>query len=234
MSRKSKIISSLILNSIIVVLMIFGAIMSGCSLWNGKASLEGHGVENLKYYTWQSNIFAAIISAIYVICNILIIKGVKQQIPFSIYICKFVSLVALSVTFLTVVFVFFPILIFTNHYINLFENSNIFFHLIIPLLGIFSFVLFEYQSNIKYRFMFLSTTSITIYAIYYLINVLVHMNEDLTVDVEYDWYGYASVGIHLYPLSYLVTFAIAIGSAFLINLLGKKISPLIPLINENN
>ena len=224
MSKNKRLISSLIINSFIFIFVVFGAVMSLGSFWpNKNISLEGNDISNLKYYTWQSNLFAGITSLIMVVFQILVLIKKKEKIPFIMYVFKYVAVVALLVTFITVLFVFIPIILINNNFVNMYANTNFFFHLIIPVLGFISFVFFDDQPKYKFRFQLLSTNTVLIYGLYYLINVLIHLNEDLTVDSKYDWYGYASNGIAFYPVSFIVTFGIGLFSAFILNFLSQLV-----------
>ena len=224
MKKENRLIFSLITNALLFLMVVFASIMSVASLWpNSSFVLDGNGIENLKFYTWQSNLFAGLTSLIYLIFGILLKTKKIEKIPFTIYFLKFVALVALMVTFLTVAVIFEPILIINKSTDHMYSNSNLFFHLIVPLVYLLSFIFLEDHPKYKFRFSLLSTISVSIYGLYYLINVLAHLNEDLTVDREYDWYGYASNGIGFYPVSYIATFGIAIGSALLINYLSQLV-----------
>ena len=205
-------------------MVVIASIMSIASLWpNASRTLDGNGFENIKYYTWQSNLFAGITCLLYFVFGLLLISKKINKIPFTIYLLKFVGLVALMVTFLTVALIFEPILIFNKSSYHMYSNSNMFFHLIVPVINLLSFIFLEEQPKYKFRFSLLTTSSTLIYGLYYLINVLVHLNSDLTVDRKYDWYGYASNGIAFYPVSFIVTYGIAIGSALLCNFLSQLV-----------
>lgn len=224
MFQKNRFKISLIVNALIVVMVIFASIMSMANLWpSSSQALDENGIENLKYYTWQSNLFAGGAAIAFLVYGILFAKKKVDKIPFTIYLLKYIGLVAVLVTFITVAFIFEPILIFNRSSMHMYSNSNLFFHLIVPLVCLLSFIFIEDQPKYKFRFILLTTSSTVIYGLFYLINVLVHLNEDLTVDSKYDWYGYASNGIGFYPVSFIVTFGIAIGSAFLVNFLSQLV-----------
>ena len=224
MNKKTRLIISLSLNLLIFILVVFATIMSLASLWPNKSlTLEGHGIENIKYYTWQSNLFAGGASLALFIYQLLVLLNKKEKVPFTIYVFKFVGVVALLVTFITVLFIFIPIMLINNNFVNMYANTNFFFHLVVPVLGVISFIFFDDQPKYKFRFSLLTTCSMNIYGLYYFINVLIHLNSDLSVDSKYDWYGYASNGIAFYPVSYLVTFGICLGSAVLLNYLSQLV-----------
>ena len=69
----------------------------------------------------------------------------------------------------------------------LLKNSNLFLHLIIPVLSIISFIFFEKTNKIKFKYVFLAVIPTFIYSLLYLINVLIHI-ENGKVSPTYDWY----------------------------------------------
>ena len=73
-------------------------------------------------------------------------------------------------------------------------NSNLFFHLIIPVLSMINFVLFERTNKIRFKSVIFGITPIVIYAIYYLINILLHI-ENGKVSPIYDWYWFIQGGL---------------------------------------
>ena len=102
------------------------------------------------------------------------------------------STVAVSLTFLVVFTYLGPIS--KNGIPSLLMNSNLFFHLIIPVLSILVFVIFERTDKIKFRYAIFGVLPSFLYGIYYLTNILVHM-ENGKVSVIYDWYWFVQNGI---------------------------------------
>lgn len=231
MVDKKNTLLSLIFNGLIALITLIAAILSLSNAWKETAGLESSGIENLKYYTWDSNLFAGIISLIYVIYDILILKDKRNDIPKIIQFLKFFGLIALGVTFISIAFFFLPIMHFSNNYFPLFTNSNLFFHLITPILATITYILFDYEKKYSFKYLIIGCSSTIVYGLSYLINVLVHLNEDLTVDPIHDWYGYASYGVAYYPVSFIVTFLTALVFGLFINNFGQIIHN---KLNENN
>ena len=67
--------------------------------------MASKGVEMFKYYTVDSNILMGIVALIKIYFDIEITLGKTQKVPLWSHLLYFVGVVALSVTFLTVVFV---------------------------------------------------------------------------------------------------------------------------------
>ena len=103
-----------------------------------------------------------------------------------------VATVAVSLTF----FVVFAIIGFMTKggHIPLLRNSYLFFHLIILVVSILNFVIFEKTNNIKFKYIFYGLLPTFLYKIYYTINTLVNMKNG-TVSVRNDWYSFAQNGI---------------------------------------
>ena len=90
----------------------------------------------------------------------------------------------------------------------MFKNSNLFYHLIIPLLSIITFTIFESTDKIKFKDTFVGIITMFIYSIFYLVNVLIHVENGL------------QAAFVVIPIMYLITYFISCGLWFL----NKKIS----------
>ena len=97
----------------------------------------------------------------------------------------------------------------------MYVNKNLFFHGIIPLLGIVNFIFFEKTDKLKFKHTFLGLMPIILYAFYYLINVLIHI-ENKRVSTEYDWYYFIQNGVWkmliviplIFGISYLISYTL--------------------------
>lgn len=77
--------------------------------------------------------------------------------------------------------------------LRLLKNSNLFLHLIIPVISMINFTIFEKTDKIKLRYCFLGILPTVLYAFFYMTNVLIHM-ENGKVSTVYDWYWFMQVG----------------------------------------
>ena len=106
----------------------------------------------------------------------------------------------------------------------LLQNSNFFYHLIIPILSIITFCFLEKTSDIKIKKLIYSLLPVIIYGIYYLINILIHVENGI-VPRKYDWYLFVQKGMNqiyiIFPLILLITYIITWGIWF-INKKDKK------------
>ena len=92
-------------------------------------------------------------------------------------------------------------------------NSNLFLHLIIPVTSIFDFIFLERTEKIKFKHVILGTIPMLIYAVFYMINVLIHM-ENGRVSPKYDWYWFVQNGVWtaviVVPLMIVITYVISL------------------------
>lgn len=144
------------------------------------------------YYTVQSSIFMGIISFVFANREYQILKGRKKEISLVYYIFKMVATVAVSLTFF-VVFAIFGFMARGGH-IGLLRNSYLFFHLVIPVVSILNYVIFERTSIIKFKYIFYGILPTFLYEIYYTINILMNMKNG-GVTLRNDWYSFAQNGL---------------------------------------
>jgi hypothetical protein len=209
-----KIKISIILNIIISLLALIATIImfTGFKFMHGaEPVLETTKLGVFKYFTVDSNIFMGIISLVFVIYEIKLLKENIKEIPTKVYILKLMSTVGVSLT-LFVVFVYF-VPITEWKVLPMIMNSNLFFHLIIPVLSIISFIFFENTNKLKYKYVLFGLLPTFIYGIYYLINVLVHVENHL-VSTKYDFYYFVQNGIWtsaiVIPIIFVITYVISL------------------------
>jgi hypothetical protein len=108
------------------------------------------------------------------------------------YKLKLMATTAVSLTFIIVFTYLGPIS--KDGIISLLQNSNIFFHLVIPVLSIITFTLFERTNKLKFKDSLYGIIPTIIYAVLYLTNILIHM-ENGKVSPVYDWYWFVQNGV---------------------------------------
>lgn len=130
---KQKLILAIILNFIIFILEIIGAVLS----------IQRHGILAFTFYTENSNYYALFVSLIFCIGGIVAV--IRQDYLYHwIHTLRFISTVCLTITFIIAVFVLMP---FRPNMVPfmLFEGSSLYQHLLCPLLSLFSFLVLENQ-----------------------------------------------------------------------------------------
>lgn len=219
---RKNITISLILNLIIFILSVTASIMmfTGFKFMHGyEPILETRSIGMLKFFTVDSNIFAGITSLILAIYEIKVLKGKLDEIDTKIYVLKLMSATAVGLTFFVVLAYLGPIS--KGGIPSMLMNSNLFFHLIIPILSMASFVLLERTNKITLKNSLYGMLPTFIYEIYYLGNVFIH-SENGVVSPKYDWYWFVQNGVWtaviVGPMMLLITYAIT----FILWRLNKK------------
>ena len=110
-------------------------------------NLQNFGM--LRFFTVESNILMGIAALIFAINEIKVISGKTKEISTRNYILKLMSTTAVGLTFFVVFAYLGPIA--TTGVSSLLMNSNLFFHLIIPVLSILNFVLFERTDKLIFK-----------------------------------------------------------------------------------
>lgn len=212
MNKKQKI--ALTLNVVIFLMAVVGCVLC----FNVKSDPLGHAIKVLHYFTLQSNIFAGVISLIYIIFALK--KHTSKKFEKVLHILRYIITVNLIITFL-VVTLFFGF-IAEDGYFSMFENANFFFHFAIPVTNFVSFVFFENVFKLKISHTFFGMIHIGLYGIYYLINCLLHY-ENGSVPITYDWYYFTQFGIVWAFIIAFVILLIAYLVCFLLCKLKNKI-----------
>ena len=202
---------SLVINIIIVVLTIFASIImfTGIKITSGaEPILETTKIGMFKFFTVDSNLFMGLVA-------ILFIK--KQSITKNMYILKLASTTSVTLTLLVVLAYLAPIS--QGGLRSMLQNSNLFFHLLIPLLSIINFTIFEKTDKIKTKDTLYGLIPTIIYAIFYVSNLIIHI-ENGKVSPVYDWYWFAQNGI----IQAISTAIIIIVTTYIITLILWKLN----------
>lgn len=227
MKNNKRVKMSLYINIMITILTIIATIImiTGFKFMTGvEPVLESTKIGVFKSFTVDSNLFAGIISFIFILNEISIIKGEKKEISDKLYILKLMATTAVSLTFI-VVFVYLGN-IAENGLISLLLNSNLFFHLIIPLLNIIDFIFFIKKDNITYKYAFYGLIPTLLYAVFYTTNVIIHI-ENGRVSPKYDWYWFVQNGLWtmviVAPTILLITYIISLILLLLNKIINRKL-----------
>lgn len=212
--NNKKIKISLCINLIIFIMVIFASIamFTGFKFMHGiEPKLESTKIGMFRFFTVDSNVFMGIMALVFVIKEIELLKGELDEIPTKFYILKLMSTTGVVLTFLTVFGYLGPIS--KGGIPSMLMNSNLFFHLLIPLLSIINFTVFERTNKLVFKHSFCGIIPTLIYAAYYSINVFLHM-ENGKVSTLYDWYWFVQGGVWQFvivsPLMLAVTYIISL------------------------
>ena len=190
---------SLVLNIGIFVLMVLGTVFMviGYRFMGDESLLVEANVKAFRFFTVDSNVLMGVICLLYAVCEISVLTGKHERIPTWLSVAKLIGTTGVALTMVTVVVFLAPLVTASGNplgYWALFLNTNLFFHLVIPLAAIVVFVFCETTDRIRWRYTWLGMVPMGIYAIFYSFNALAHV-EDGKVPVAYDWYHFMQGGL---------------------------------------
>jgi len=177
---------------------------------SGTYGLSDEGLKNLKFFTVQSNIFAAAVSA-YILIRY---KG-KGAPDRSSYLLKMVSTAAVFVTFSVVAFFFGPLYGHSHFY----HGSNLWFHLIVPLLCVADFLMTRPYRGISKKDALFSAIPPFLYGSVYLANILI--NGIGSGRDSNDWYGFVNWGLPVGILIFAGIMAVSVLATLLLLQAGR-------------
>lgn len=221
MERKLKM--SIFMNVLIFVLSLISTIfmLVGFRFMGDDIVFAATKIEAFKFYTVDSNILMGLVALFFACLELKKILGKIDEIPTYAYVLKLVGTVGVTLTFLTTVLYLGPII--STGFLSLFKNSNLFYHLVIPILSIITFVLFENTDKLKLKHTFIGIVTMVIYSIFYTLSVVLHIENGKVIQ-GYDWYGFVRNGLSsvyiVTPVMLLFTYLISFGLYFL----NKKIN----------
>lgn len=205
-NKKYKI--SLVINIIIFILTVIASIImfTGFKFMHGlEPELETTTLGMFKFFTVDSNILMGIAALIFSVEEIKILKKKMNEINKEIYILKLLATVGVSLTFLVVFAYLGPIS--KGGIKTMLMNSNLFFHLIIPVLSIINFVFFEKTNKLDFKYTFFGLSPTIAYGVFYTSNVILHI-ENGKVSTKYDWYWFAQNGLWTIPITIILMLVI--------------------------
>lgn len=123
------------------------------------------GNTTLLYFTIQSNITIITITFVFLINSLLVLLGKKSFINQPLLYIKFCFTVAITLTFIVFVTLLAPI-VGLNYFLS-FNNFSL--HIIVPILAILDFFLFDYEIKITKKTFLIGTFMPIYYFIFYLI-----------------------------------------------------------------
>lgn len=203
---------SLILNIIIFMMVICASIMmfTGFRFTPGEIILESNKLGMFKFFTVDSNLFMGIISLLFAIFEIRLLKGSIKEIPRYIYILKLMATTGVTLTFI-VVFAYLCPLVGSLYLMIL--NSNLFFHLLVPVFSMITFIFFERNNKISFKYSFYGVIPVIMYGLFYLINVLIHMDNGIVSPI-YDFYYFVQNGVWtsiiVVPVMFIISYIISL------------------------
>lgn len=157
------IIASLIFNIAVIFFFVVACSTYVQEARNGRKNVKKEVLLGARFFTVQSNILASFVSLFLVICDLCILAGVLDEIPFLLTVLKLVATTSVMLTFLVVLCYLLPRFGLTD----LFQGANFYMHVITPLLCLFSLILFEGSYKIPFACFFYSLIPIAAYSALY-------------------------------------------------------------------
>lgn len=200
---------SFILNIIIVLMVVVACIImfTGFKFMHGPTPvLESTKLGMFRFFTVDSNILMGIASLIFIIGFIK-----YKEIPKWMYILKLMGTCGVALTFFVVFAYLGPIS--KDGIVSMLQNSNLFFHLLIPVFSIITFCFFENTKLLSFKDSFYGLVPFLIYSLYYVTNILIHM-ENGKVSPTYDWYWFVQNGVWtafiVAPIMLVITYLLSL------------------------
>ena len=183
--RKNRVqcICTLISCIIVVVCVCIGVTMNLTTLYD--EDFDNMGIRTFCMFTVNSNILAAICSAIVIPYAIDGIRKKEYGLPNWVVVFMLAGTTAVALTFLVSLFILSPV----KGFVLIFTGSRFFLHGVCPILVILAFCLFITSHKISVRQSFFALIPVAIYAIVYFMMVVVITEENGGWD---DFYGFAT------------------------------------------
>lgn len=158
---------SFVLNLLIVGFTVYA--VSTFYTGTGDGNMMVQGTESFRYFTVDSNILAAALSAVMLVFNFKRIKNINARIPNAVRLLKFMSTAAVTLTMITACFFLSTVYSLKT----MISGSCFFLHLITPLLAIFACTVFEADGKMSLREMLSGLIPTVVYGTVYVVMVLV-------------------------------------------------------------
>ena len=211
---KKKIVVSLVFNSLILFLVLFSAFSAFFDyrfMTNPSVITFKPYFSIFKYFTTDSNIFLGIVSAVMIGIEISCLAKKEYELPKAIVLFKLIATTAVTLTMLTTIFYLAPR--DPAGYFNKFQDSNLFFHLIVPILALISFLCFEKTNKLSKKTPFFAILPVILYTVYYAINGFSHAQNGV-IPADFDFYGFFDAGfvfaVILIPIMLFATYLISV------------------------
>ena len=197
------------------ILVLTGTVIMFSTKAKGGALLS-KGFENFKFFTVESNVFYGIVAIIMAITKFRVIKGKTNEVPYVLKVVNLVGMVGIALTFVTVMAFLGPV----YGYNIMFNNANLFFHLICPVIALITYIGFETSKPIKFIHTLFCLIPPFVYGVFYFINVAVH---NAYGNFDIDFYGFGANG----PVGGIISLLLTLVASYLITLLIYFVNKLV-------
>lgn len=187
MKQKVMRVISMGVNFVIFIMALIAWIVM--MVGDGSTTLSATGMGTLRYFTILSNLFVGLCSLLMGIFQLVGLVRKEVSTREWMLVLKHASVTGITITFLVVLFFLAPRA--DQGYWSMFMGSNLFFHLIIPVLTILNFLFLENEPRLQFKYTPFSIFPVLIYGIFYILNYEFHFTSS---EGNYDWYGFIGDG----------------------------------------
>lgn len=210
-TNKVRLIFEFILNFAVIAMGI------GATIW-GFIDVSGD-IGFCKWFTNLSNWLMILSFIVYFTFLCLKTTKVIKDIPQGIYIFQLTGTVAAALTLFGVLFFLLP----AHPTLDLFAKYNLFFHMLLPLFGMLTFILTEHNPKLKFRYLWFCIIPMEVYFIFYFTNCVIHSEIWWQPDDKYDWYGIFAFLKQATPAAFLCMPIFQFGIGWLLWFLNRRI-----------
>lgn len=197
--KDKRLLVSFILNLVIFSFVLVGTIIA---FTVGDGILTATFPSIFKYFTFQSNVYMAIVALIYAYFQLQIILGKKENIPHVLNVFYHVGVTAVGLTFLVVIIFLAPVYGFDKMY----QYANLFFHALVPIIAMANYLFFKKECNIRVVDTPFAILPSLLYGIVYFIVVV---SNNAYGDINIDFYMFGKDGPWIGAINFLVVISIA-------------------------
>ena len=174
-------IISFCLNLLIFILVLIGTIIAFIV---GDGILTATFPDIFKYFTFQSNIFMAVVAFIYAYYQFLVLKQKKENIPHVLAVFYHVAVTQVGLTFFIVIFFLAPGYGFDKMY----NYANLFFHALVPVISMINFMFLTNDLKLKFRETPFSIIPSFLYGVVYFI-IVASLNAYGDINIDFYMFG---------------------------------------------
>lgn len=201
-----KISTRILINVFIAIIVPYAWLRMVFSTSDGV--LVSTGLRSLKYFTILSNLLEGFASVVF----LLNLKNEKQWVN----LLKYVAAVSVGLTFLVVVVFLGPLF----GYLFMFIGVNFWLHLIVPVLTMVEFVIYN-REKCTVKDNLIASLPMVIYGIFYLGNIIIN-GVGQWPDTN-DWYGFVRWGLPVGILIFFVIIAVTYGIGLFLRKINDRV-----------
>lgn len=217
MKEKKRYVSLIILELLTFISAVLGITFSMCDVRFMGDYPRLSSLPILMTFTGLSNAFIGLVC---LVCAIYRLAKRENKLPKVLFLLKIIALADITITF--VVTATYLSISLGSSWWRLYINNNIFNHFLTPLLAIVPFIFLEEYVELDWRYCFYSVVPLSLYAIFYVINVYTHLTPEGKTSLTYDIYGFCRFGVFFLILFLIGFLAITFATTFLFRLHNKQ------------